>query len=84
MEKVTKITKLIFSVATLMFAIAAIVFVFKFSASDLHAVAGFPKALPISGQVFTQSKNGKTLYSWGWNRKNKMWQSMKYSKSWKN
>lgn len=73
MDTITKITKLMFATAALVLSTGALIFALKYNAGEAHAVSAHRKALPIQGQVFTQSSDGKTLWSWGWDRRIKQW-----------
>ena len=78
MDRIQQISKLILSVAVLVLAVAALVFAMNYRTPEAQAIAGFKKPLPVKGQVFTQSSDGRTLYAWFYNTKKRSWQRIKY------
>ena len=73
MPKVNAISKLLGSIAVLLFAVACLVFAINTGVKDASAVAVGPRT-NMQNRVFTQSANGKTLYQWVWSTKKKQWQ----------
>ena len=64
-----------FAAAALILALSVLVFAFKYHGKQAQAVAVSNAPLSTKGAVFTQSKDGKTLYVWEWDRRLRQWKS---------
>ncbi|MEM1007863.1 MAG: hypothetical protein AAGJ35_02560 [Myxococcota bacterium] len=74
MEKIHAYAKLLASFAFLVLACAALIFSLRYGVSNATAVGVAHRRSGWVNYVFTQSRNGKTLYKWEWNRKKRRWE----------
>ncbi len=80
MDTITKITKLMLASAALVLAAGALIFALKYNSEDAHAVSAHRASLPMAGQVFTASADGKTLYHWEFDRRARRWKRSSHRK----
>ncbi len=81
MQVLRELPRLIYSLATLVAAVALVVLVLRHGVTDLAAVATARNGLGVRDTVYTQSTDGQTLYQWLWDAKAKQWKRETYSGS---
>lgn len=79
MDIVTKVSKLTLSVALLLLALSAFVFVLKYDSAPAQGVGIYKEAGLAFHNVYTQSADGRTMYRWHFNKQARRWEAQAYT-----
>lgn len=78
MQKLKTINYFILSLSVLILSISAFIFAFNYGKPDAKAVGVYKESQQTFPFIFTQSTDGKTLYLWEYDSKNK-WSYSSYN-----